>query len=97
MDDDEMRVDGNAMAGVLGEVFVQEVTAAHIACGGCGSVEPIGAEHAYVQAPGIVLRCCHCDSVLLVVANAGDRYRLGLGRTHWLEFARVADDRITSG
>jgi hypothetical protein len=86
MQSDSMRVDGNAMAGVLGEVFVQEMTAARIACGGCGKVEPVGAEHAYMQAPGIVMRCRHCDSVLLVITRAGDTYRFGLGRAKWLEF-----------
>ena len=86
MDSDAMRVDGNAMAGMLGEVFAQEVTAAHIACGGCGKVEPVGAEHAYMQAPGVVMRCRHCDSVLLVVTRAEGTYRFGLGRAKWLEF-----------
>ena len=86
MESDAMRVDGNAMAGVLGEVFAQEVTAAQIACGGCGKVEPVGAEHAYTQAPGMVMRCCHCDSVLVVVTQAGETYRVGLGRAKWLEF-----------
>jgi uncharacterized protein DUF6510 len=86
MDSDEMRVDGNAMAGMLGEVFVREMTAARIACGGCGKVEPFGAEHVYMQAPGVVMRCCHCDSVLLVVAGAGASYRFGLGKAKWLEF-----------
>jgi hypothetical protein len=90
MDSDAMRVDGNAMAGLLGEVFVQEMTAARIACEGCGKVEPVGAEHAYVQAPGIVMRCCHCDSALLVVVQTGETYRLGLGRAKWLEFAERA-------
>jgi hypothetical protein len=87
MEPDAMRVDGNAMAGVLGEVFVREMTAARIACGGCGKVEPIGAEHAYTQAPGIVMRCRHCDGVLLVVARTGQTYRFGLGSVRWLEFA----------
>lgn len=87
MESDAMRVDGNAIAGVLGEVFVQDVTAARIACGGCGKVEPVGAEHAYMQAPGIVMRCCHCDSVLLVVARIGETYRLNIGRSKSLEFA----------
>ena len=85
-----MRLDGNAMAGVLGEVFVREMTAAQIACGGCGKVEPVGAEHAYTQAPGIVMRCCHCDSVLLVVVRTGQSYRFGLGEARWLEFAEEA-------
>jgi Family of unknown function (DUF6510) len=87
METDEMRVDGNAIAGILGELFVREMTSVRIACGGCGKVEPFGAEHVYMRAPGIVMRCCHCDSVLLVVANAGKTYRFGLGKAKWLEFA----------
>jgi hypothetical protein len=86
MDSDAMRVDGNAMAGALGEVFVREITAARIACGGCGRVESVGAEHAYTQAPGVVMRCCHCDSTLLVVVQTGESYRVGLGGARWLEF-----------
>ena len=82
-----MRLDGNAMAGVLGEVFVREMTDARISCGGCGKVEPVGAEHAYTQAPGIVMRCRHCDGVLLVVAQTERSYRFGLGSVNWLEFA----------
>lgn len=46
-----IRVDGNAIAGTLGEIFVHEMTAARVACGGCGKIEPIGAEHAYRQTP----------------------------------------------
>lgn len=85
MDSDVMRVDGNAMAGVLSEVFVHEMTTARIACGGCGEVEQIGAEHAYMQAPGIVMRCCHCENVLLVVTPAREKYLLGPGRARWIE------------
>jgi hypothetical protein len=87
MDSDAMRVDGNAVAGILGEVFVREMTSAQIACGGCGAVESVGAEHAYMQAPGIVMRCRHCDSALLVVVQTGATYRIGLGKAKWLEFA----------
>jgi hypothetical protein len=50
-------------------------------------VEPFGAEHVYMRAPGIVMRCCHCDSVLLVVAHTGGTFRFGLGKARWLEFA----------
>ena len=80
-----MRVDGNAMAGTLSEIFVQDMTAALIACGGCGEVEPIGADHAYMQAPGVVMRCCHCEGVLFVITRSRGSYLLGLGRVSWLE------------
>jgi len=85
MESQAMRVDGNAMAGILGEVFVQDMTAARIRCGGCGKVEPVGAEHAYTQAPGIVMRCCHCDSVLLVVTRTATTHRFAIGEAAWLE------------
>ena len=45
MEGEALRLDGNAIAGTLGEVFVHEMTAARIACKGCGNVEPVGAEH----------------------------------------------------
>ncbi len=79
------RVDGNALGGALGEVFVHEMTSARIACAGCGKVEPIAAEHAYLQTPGIVLRCCHCDGALLVVTRTERGYVLGFRGSGWLE------------
>ena len=83
----ELMVDGNALAGALREVFAHEMTSARIACDGCGRAESIGAEHAYVQAPGIVLRCRHCEGVLLVITRRGDRHLLGFQGSRWLEIA----------
>ena len=85
MEDAELMVDGNALAGSLREVFVHEMTAARVACGGCGKVEPIGAEHAYTQAPGMVLRCCHCEDVLLVLTRSARTYVLAFHGSSWLE------------
>jgi len=90
MEGEALRLDGNAIAGTLGEVFVHEMTAARIACKGCGNVEPVGAEHAYMRGPGIVMRCCHCDSVLLVVTHTGETHRFGVGRAKWLDFGEGA-------
>jgi hypothetical protein len=90
MEGTETRVDGNAIAGVLQDVFVREVTSARIACGTCGQVEPIGAEHAYMQAPGIVLRCRHCEDVVLVVTRGAGRLLLGFRGSKWLEIAEDA-------
>jgi len=87
MEGSEMRTDGNAIAGVLQEVFVREVTTGRIACASCAKVEPIGAEHAYTQAPGIVLRCRHCEDVLLVVTQPPGRTLLAFPRSRWMEIA----------
>jgi hypothetical protein len=82
---DDVMVDGNALAGELSEVFFQDVTVARVSCGGCGAVEQLGADHAYIQAPGMVLRCCHCDNVLLVMVRVGDRRRVSLAGSRWID------------
>jgi hypothetical protein len=85
MDDANLMVDGNALAGVLGEVFVHEMTSARVACAGCGEIEPIGAEHLYMQGPGAVLRCCHCEAALFVVTQRDGKHLLGFEGLRWLE------------
>jgi hypothetical protein len=43
----ELRLDGNAVAGSLHEVFAVEMTTAIGTCGGCGAAGPVGAAHLY--------------------------------------------------
>jgi len=83
----ELRLDGNAAAGLLQEVFVHELTGARGACAGCGAVGEIGTQHLYMapRSPGAVLRCVACDNVLMVVVHAGGRFRVGLPGLTWLE------------
>src|ERR1051326_354257 len=42
MQSEEMRLDGNAAAGVLRELFVHDMTLAMATCRGCGTREPVG-------------------------------------------------------
>jgi len=88
--DSSLRLDGNACAGVLAEIFVHDLTAARCACSSCGAVGQVGSQHlyGYPAGPGAVLRCASCQSVLLVVVDAGGRYRLALGGITWLEVER---------
>ena len=81
------RVDGNALAGMLSELFVPEMTTVRCRCDACGRVEPLGAEHVYAhpQAPGAVLRCLHCDNAMLVIVQADGRWRLGSSGVTWIE------------
>jgi len=81
-------LDGNAAAGMLGEVFALELTAARGRCDGCGNVAAVGEARAYVEAPGLVIRCRSCKSVLLVLVRGEDRYWLGVQGLTWLELAR---------
>jgi hypothetical protein len=88
MEKEMMRVDGNAMGGTLDDVFAREVTSVKMVCDGCGEVEPLGAEHAYMQAPGMVLRCRHCERVLLVVTAVNGNYLLSFRGVRWFELPR---------
>jgi hypothetical protein len=66
---DVLRVDGNAAAGMLGELFSPDLTAARAKCGGCGRADTIGALHLYAHGMGMVVRCPSCDRVMLRVVR----------------------------
>ena len=86
----EETLDGNAAAGVLSEVFAVDVTAAIGQCAGCGQQSPLGATVAYLQAPGVVLRCRGCDHVLVRVVTSPDRQWVDISGLAVLEVTRTA-------
>jgi hypothetical protein len=69
MEDDALRVDGNAAAGILSELFVPDLTAAQAKCAGCGTTRTIGALVVYGHGMGTIVRCPGCDAVVLRVAR----------------------------
>jgi Family of unknown function (DUF6510) len=87
MDEMDLKLDGNAIAGVLRELFVDEVTDGRAACAACGSIGEVGAQHLYMypHSPGAVLRCATCESALMVIVRARDRVRVALQGLAWLE------------
>jgi len=91
MDTTDLKLDGNAIGGLLGEVFVGELTVARSTCGSCGAVREIGALAVYAQAPGVVVRCPGCDAVLLRIARSEERIWLDLRGVRCLEL-RAPDD-----
>jgi hypothetical protein len=82
---DDRHVDGNALGGMLEEVFGREMTAALGTCSACGSVNALGAAIAYTQAPGQVLRCPGCGIVLMVFVHRPDGYLITIGSIHCFE------------
>jgi hypothetical protein len=75
---DELRLDGNAVGGVLQAVFGLEMTEAPGTCNACGETDAIGAAYVYLRAPGAVVRCRNCDNVLIVVVEAREEYVVAL-------------------
>ena len=65
----ELTLDGNAVGGLLMEIFSTEVTDSPAECANCGNVSAVGGLVAYTQAPGTVLRCPACSSVMMRIVE----------------------------
>jgi hypothetical protein len=63
-------LDGNAIGGLLVDVFGTEMTAARSICATCGDTRPVAELVVYRRAPGTVVRCRTCGSVLMVFIRA---------------------------
>ena len=59
-------LDGNAIGGMLLELFGTEMTTAVGTCGVCGSVAQVAEMAVYRPKLGTVARCRVCDNVLMV-------------------------------
>jgi Family of unknown function (DUF6510) len=62
---DDYAVDGNAIGGLLIEVFGTEMTTATGICGSCGAVSQVAELAVYRPALGTVVRCRECDAMLM--------------------------------
>jgi hypothetical protein len=62
-------LDGNAIAGVLYEVFGAEMTSATCACAQCGAHALVAELEVYLGGPGIVTRCRTCRAIVMVLAE----------------------------
>ena len=63
---EEAVVDGNAIGGLLIELFGTEMTTAVGTCAGCGTVRQVAEMAVYQPKLGTVVRCRSCDNVLMV-------------------------------
>jgi len=81
----ETSLDGNAVAGALGDLFAFDITVAVSTCAICGDCRPVAQLRAYLDAPGIVLRCASCGAAQLRFVRTGDRAWLDLRGMQVLE------------
>jgi hypothetical protein len=65
----ERHLDGNAVAGALGDWFGADMSAEPSECAHCGKVAEFATLIAFVDAPGLVLRCSSCKGVIIRVAD----------------------------
>jgi Family of unknown function (DUF6510) len=85
------RLDGNAIAGAMFDVFGREMTTAVGTCGGCGWAGPLAEVAVYALTPGVVARCPHCERMLMVIVD-----RRGMACVDLAGFASL-DEPQTSG
>jgi len=69
---DSPHVDGNILAGPLGELFQRDLTTASALCSGCGSLAALAEAMVYPDPMGLVVRCASCDAVLLAIVESGE-------------------------
>jgi hypothetical protein len=78
------RLDGNAIAGELMEIFGVEMTIATGVCGSCGAAGAVGELHVYAGA-GWVARCPACAAVVMTIVRSRDRHWLSASGLRLLE------------
>jgi hypothetical protein len=84
---DELRLDGNAAAGLLREIFSYDVTRAPAVCDGCGLCSAVGELLLYGHEMGAVLRCPGCQHVLMCLTKVHGVMWLDLRGTRVLRLA----------
>ena len=77
-------LDGNAVAGLLEEVFAVEMTTALVTCGHCAAKNALGATHVF-RGAGIVMRCRDCGAVLVTIVKQDTRLTVGFAGARTLQ------------
>jgi Family of unknown function (DUF6510) len=82
----DLKLDGNAIGGLMLELFGSDMTGAGSVCAGCGAHGEMARLDVYVGA-GIVGRCCHCEAVMIRIVQGRDRTWLDLSGVASLELS----------
>jgi predicted RNA-binding Zn-ribbon protein involved in translation (DUF1610 family) len=69
---DAQHLDGNGVAGLLGELAAADMTSVMRTCPSCGDRRALGEHRAY-RAAGVVLRCPSCEDVAVVIGVQEER------------------------
>ena len=83
---DELMLDGNAVAGLLQELFAVEMTTAIATCGSCGATDAVGATRVF-RGAGMVMRCPHCDNALVTIVKDDTRVWIGFPGVRTVQIA----------
>jgi hypothetical protein len=84
----DLMMDANAVAGLLTEIFGMDMTAEPTECAHCGNQAEIGTLLAFIQGPGVVLRCSACSQIVLRIIQTPDAIYLDARGAVYLKLAR---------
>jgi hypothetical protein len=90
----DLMLDANARAGLLQQIFAPDVTVAQTQCMECQSTAMIGSLHMYAASMGAVLRCTHCEAVLMRAVNTPHGLWLDMKGACWLRFPTSGEPAI---
>ena len=81
----DSHLDGNALGALFRDVFGREMTDQRGCCAACGTINLLGAAMVYRDAPGDVVRCSNCGTVVLVAISGPTGVRVSFGALRWIE------------
>jgi hypothetical protein len=82
-------LDGNAIGGLLHEIFGAEMTTAVGTCAACGATRLVAEGVVYLRAPGTIMRCRNCSAVLMAVVRRSEMNCVDLSGLAALEPAQA--------
>ena len=85
MNVEDLKLDGNAIGGLLIELFGRDLTGSMGVCGSCGAEGHVATLDVYVHAPGVVGRCRSCGAVMIRIVRSEKRTWLDLSGTRTIE------------
>ena len=85
----QLMLDGNAVAGLLREVFAAEMTVNPARCAHCGKTNMLGALLAFGGQMGTVLRCPTCEEVMIRITERPDGIWLDVQGVSYLRLERA--------
>lgn len=84
-------LDGNAAAGILSEIFTLEMTDSWLECANCGREGEMGTLLAFMQAPGVILRCPACEHIILRIVESPAAIYLDLRGAVYISLRRTSE------
>jgi hypothetical protein len=83
-----LRLDGNAVAGLLEEIFGADMTITPAECAHCGHEGAVGTLVVYARGPGAVLRCPACEEIMIRIVQIDDAVYLDMRGIAYLRLER---------